>query len=138
MRGWRKASRRTTSSPRGWSTASPSARGRCVPTRRRPSTQARAVRTRRRAFSANDSSQFLNRDVLVPGLDLAAAVDLETNQSVPWNLRVGFRVVDRLAAIDRETDTRPLGADAVVVPGPRSQKLVDPFWRRRHQRLVAA
>src|SRR5262245_1504918 len=115
MPGSRTASRLTASSPRAWSTAPPSARDRCAPIRRRPPTQARAAQTTRRAFSASESAQFLNRDVLVPDLGFPAAVDLQTNQSVAGNLRIGFRVVHRLTAVDRKPDARAFGADLVLV-----------------------
>ena len=84
------------------------------------------------------SAQFLNGDVLVPGLRLAAAVDLQADQAVARNLRVGLGVVDGLTAVDREADPRTLGPDLVVVPVARLENLLDHLCGRRHQRLVAA
>src|SRR5262245_53245986 len=138
MHGSRRALRRTASLPPAWSGTEPSARDRCVPTPKRRSTPARAAQTTRRASSASESAQFLNRDVLVPGFDLATSVHLQTDQAVTRNLRIGFGVVNGLTTVDRETDTGTLGADLVIVPVARFQNLLDHLWRRGHQRLVAA
>ena len=48
------------------------------------------------------SAQFLNGDVLVPGLRLPATMDLQADQAVSRNLRVGLGIVDCLTAVDRE------------------------------------
>jgi hypothetical protein len=58
-------------------------------------------------FDLSGLFQFLDGDVLVPGLGLAAAVDLQADQPVTGNRRVGLGVVDRLTPVDRKLDPGP-------------------------------
>src|SRR5215204_40736 len=82
------------------------------------------------------SLQLLDSDVLVPSLDLAAAVGLQADQPIARDRRVGLGVVDRLPAVDRQPDSRPFRADLIVVPIAALQDLVDQLRLGRDECLV--
>src|SRR5262249_59944925 len=58
----------------------------------------------------------LYRDFLVPCLARRAAMDLQTNATALFYAVVGFGVIGRLEAVDREANTLAFGADHVIVP----------------------
>src|SRR5262245_8407050 len=66
----------------------------------------------------------LYRDFLVPGLARRASVDLQTDATALFYAVVGFRVISRLKAVDREPDSIAFGADHVIVPVFALQYLV--------------
>src|SRR5262249_9718927 len=66
----------------------------------------------------------LYRDFLVPGLARRASVDLQTDATALFYAVVGFGVIRRLKAVDREADAFAFGADHVIVPIVALQKFV--------------
>src|SRR5207247_5206846 len=67
-------------------------------------------------FSTPPLRQFFNRDVFVPGLRLAAAVDLQTDDAEQRNCIVRLGVIECLIAVERGAQPLALAPDDVFVP----------------------
>src|SRR5215510_7925927 len=73
-----------------------------------------------RAATQRSQSLFLRkrlyRDFLVPGLARRASMNLQTDVTALFYAVVGFGVIGRLEAVDREANAFAFGADHVIVP----------------------
>src|SRR6266568_3938831 len=88
---------------------------------------ARPVATAWRIASASGQRrlrQLLDRDLLVPGLGFAAAVNLKAEDAELLDLLVRLGVIDGLMAVDRQPDAFALAAHLVIIPVALPQYLV--------------
>src|SRR5262245_65623685 len=73
-----------------------------------------------RAATPEAQSLFLRkrlyRDFLVPGLARRASMNLQTDVTALFYAVVGFGVIGRLEAVDRESNPLAFGADHVLDP----------------------
>src|SRR5690606_3240860 len=90
------------------------------------------------AFNLSVLIELFNKNIFYCYLSLAASMDLKTNQSELRNGGIRFPVVDRLMAVDEESNSTVFCMDLVVVP----IILLDPLEYlsgiRSYQRFVSS
>ena len=60
-------------------------------------------------------------------------MDLQRNDSAPWNSFIALRVINRLHAVQPKLNVRALRANPIVVPFARSERLVPRLLFRLHE-----